>query len=145
MAADRFDRPPDFRLDDYLADAFNIFRGPDGQRHRVRLRFTGEAAKYVAERTWHPTQTTEPTPDGSLVLTFELSHLQEITRWALSWGRDCIVLEPDELRARVAREASESAAHYLHPADQRCKPLPDLHARSDSRRSARTRGDKRCR
>lgn len=139
---ERFDRPGDFRLDAYLADAFGIYRGADGERHRVRLLFTGEAARYVAERTWHPSQAAEPAADGGLILTFELSHLQEIARWALSWGCECLVLEPEELRARVAREASESAARYLHPADQRCKPLPDLHARSDSRRSKPTRGAK---
>jgi proteasome accessory factor B len=116
-----FEPPADFSLDAYLADSFGIFRGADGERHRVRLLFTGEAARYVAERTWHPTQITEPTPDGGLLLTFELSHLQEIMRFALSWGRDCTVLEPEELRARVAREIAESSDRYLHPANELCK------------------------
>lgn len=140
-----FEPPAGFCVEDYLADAFGIFRGADGERHRVRLFFSGKAAKYVAERTWHRSQTTEPTSDGGLIVTLELSHLQEITRWALSWGSDCLVLEPDELRAAVAREVSGSAARYLYPTGQPCKPLAVLDARLDSRRSTRTRGDKRCR
>jgi predicted DNA-binding transcriptional regulator YafY len=84
-----FELPGDFAIDDYLADSFAVLRGPDGERHHVRLRFTGEAVKYVRERTWHPSEKTESAQDGDLVLTFEVSHLREIERWALSWGECC--------------------------------------------------------
>jgi predicted DNA-binding transcriptional regulator YafY len=103
---------PEFRIDDYLARSFGVLRGGDGEVHRVRLRFTGEAVKYVAERTWHPSQVVGPPVDGGLIVEFELGHLREVERWALSWGADCEVLEPIELRRRVAAALATAAGRY---------------------------------
>jgi predicted DNA-binding transcriptional regulator YafY len=105
-----FERPGDFRANAYLAGAFAAMRGGDGERHQVRLRFTGEAARYARERTWHASQSVEECPDGSLVIGLEVSHLREVERWALSWGPGCEVLGPPELRGRVARAAAATAA-----------------------------------
>ncbi|MBX6312542.1 MAG: WYL domain-containing transcriptional regulator [Isosphaeraceae bacterium] len=108
-----FEPPADFRIEDYLARSFTVLRGGDGELHRVRLRFTGEAVKYVRERIWHPSQTTEETAAGDLIVSLEVSHLREVERWALSWGRDCTILEPQALRDRVARHLAEAAARYV--------------------------------
>jgi predicted DNA-binding transcriptional regulator YafY len=110
-----FDPPADFRLDEYLARSLSVMRGGDGERHRVRLRFTGEAIRYVRERIWHASQALEPTPDGGLVLAFELSHLREVERFALSWGADCEVLDPPDLRERMARTLNDAARRYRDP------------------------------
>ncbi|HWE35747.1 MAG TPA: transcriptional regulator [Isosphaeraceae bacterium] len=107
-----FDEPPDFDADSYLAGAFAAMRGGEGERHRVRLRFTGEATRYAREPSWHPSQTAEEGADGSLLIGLEVSHLREVERWALSWGAECEVLEPAELRDRVARAAATTAAIY---------------------------------
>jgi predicted DNA-binding transcriptional regulator YafY len=90
-----FDRPNDFNVADYLDGSFRALRGV-GQHH-VLLRFSTNAAKRVAEKKWHATQTTEPTPDGGLVLRLQLNDLREVKRWVLGWGSDCEVLEPQEL------------------------------------------------
>jgi predicted DNA-binding transcriptional regulator YafY len=79
-----FNPPDGFRIDEYLARSFCVLRGAQGEVHRVRLRFSGEAVKYVRERTWHPSQVLEPTADGGVVVGFELGHLREVERWALS-------------------------------------------------------------
>jgi predicted DNA-binding transcriptional regulator YafY len=81
--------------------------------HRVRLRFTGEAVKYVRERAWHASQVAEPDSCGGLIVGLELGHLREVERWALSWGADCEVLEPAELRGRVASASARAAARYV--------------------------------
>jgi predicted DNA-binding transcriptional regulator YafY len=107
-----FALPDDFHVDAYLARSFCVLRGAAGEAHRVRLRFTGEAARYVRERTWHPSQVLEPTADGGVIVGFELGHLREVERWALSWGADCEVLEPAELRERVAEAAVHAARRY---------------------------------
>jgi predicted DNA-binding transcriptional regulator YafY len=107
-----FTPPAGFRIDEYLRNSFGVLRGREGESHRVRLRFTGEAAKYVAERTWHPSQVLERPRNGEVVVGFELGHLREVEKWALSWGADCEVLEPDELRDRVVRAVTSAAARY---------------------------------
>jgi predicted DNA-binding transcriptional regulator YafY len=37
-------------------------------------------------------------------MPLELSDLQEVMRWVLSWGAECEVLEPAELRTLVMEE-----------------------------------------
>jgi predicted DNA-binding transcriptional regulator YafY len=113
VTEETFDLPADFRIDEYLARSFAVLRGGAGEVHRVRLRFTGEAVKYVRERTWHPSQALEPDAEDGLLVCLEVSHLREVERWALSWGADCEVLEPAELRERVKEELSRAAARYL--------------------------------
>ena len=108
-----FDPPADFRIEDYLARSFAVLRGGEGEVHRVRLRFTGEAVKYVRERAWHASQVAEPDSCGGLVVGLELGHLREVERWALSWGADCEVLESAELRGRVASASARAAARYV--------------------------------
>lgn len=97
------ERPADFSIENYLGHSFRALRG-DGKTHRVRLRFSPAAARYVRERTWHPSQRLASNRDGGLILTFKVGHLLEVKRWALSWGSDCEILEPPELRREVHDE-----------------------------------------
>ena len=64
----------------------------------MALRFPPAVAGRAAEKMWHASQTTELETGGSLRMTLELSDLQEVMRWVLSWGAECAVLEPAELR-----------------------------------------------
>lgn len=97
----RFERPEGFDIEGYLADSFGVLRSSDGAIHTVRLRFTGMAARFVGERTWHRSQLLEPSGDNAIIATYRLGHLRDVEMWALSWGAECEVLEPEELRARV--------------------------------------------
>jgi proteasome accessory factor B len=107
-----FDQPTDFRIDDYLARSFAVLRGAEGELHRVRLRFTADAVRYVRERTWHLSQKQEFTDEGSLVLSLEVGNLRGVERWVLSWGVDCEVLEPAELRTRITVALEETLRRY---------------------------------
>ncbi len=100
---ERFERPADFRIGDYLDASFRSMRGDAGPQ-RVRLRFTGEAARYVKLREWHPSQVIKERRDGSLELTLTVSHLLEVRRWVMGYGPECEVLEPAELREQVRDE-----------------------------------------
>jgi len=104
-------RPAEFEINEYLDTAFRAFRG-QGKPQGVRLHFFEPAARYVRERTWHPSQHIDEQPDGSLILTLSLSHLLEVKRWVLSWGSGCRVLEPEELRSEVAAEVMALRAAY---------------------------------
>ena len=97
-----FDRPADFRVEDYMGGSFRAVRGEG--HHRVVLRFTPEFAGRMAEKTWHPSQTSEGTADGGLLLRFEVSDLREVKRLVMFWGTDCEVLEPNELRDMIFRQ-----------------------------------------
>ena len=53
-----FDRPADFRVEDYLKGSFRAFRGAGD--HHVVLRFKPEVARRFAEKKWHASQALEP-------------------------------------------------------------------------------------
>lgn len=115
MTDSTFEIPADFRIEEYLRDSFGAILGAPGELHQVVIRFQGLAVRYVSERTWHRSQTIETNDNGDLVVSLRVSHLREVERWVLSWGADAEVLEPPELRDRVAAIARETAAQYLRP------------------------------
>jgi predicted DNA-binding transcriptional regulator YafY len=86
------------------------------------LRFSGDAVKYVRERTWHPSQSSEVTPEGDLIVGLVVSHLREVERWVLSWGAECLAVEPVELKDRVARALAEAGGRYMRAAGPSGRP-----------------------
>lgn len=78
----------------------------------VRLRFSPTVSRRVRESQWHLSQQIEEEPDGSCILTLRIGHTLEILPWIRSWGRDCEVLEPPELRSLLAEEYEAAARLY---------------------------------
>lgn len=105
-----FARPREFRVEDYLGESFRVVRGEG--RYRVVLRFTQAFAGRIAEKVWHPTHTTERTDDGGMILRLTVSDLREVVRWVLSWGAECEVLKPAQLRRRVRDEMRKILGKY---------------------------------
>lgn len=112
----RFQRSHDFRLDDHFAGSFGVWAGEGGEKSvfGVKIRFSGFAARVVSERRWHPSQEIEKVEeDGSvIVITLQLSALEDIARWILGFGSQAEVVAPRELRERVAAELKKAAAQY---------------------------------
>src|SRR5262249_20402284 len=59
------------------------------------------APRHLEEKRFHATQTLHPQPDGRTIAEFELTALEEMTSFVLSFGPLAEVLEPAELRERV--------------------------------------------
>lgn len=102
--------PEDFDLVAYLQNSWRIMSGD--QPMDVILRFIPEAAPYVRERTWHPSQQIESGPDGGLALHLRIAEPVEMLPWIRSWGPQVEVIAPDWLRKRVADELKQAAALY---------------------------------
>jgi proteasome accessory factor B len=82
-----------------LRHAFRVWR--DDHVVVVRLLFTGRAARLVADRKWHPSQKLKKEPGGGVIFEAEVAGFGEVVPWVLSFGAECTVLEPEELRERV--------------------------------------------
>jgi predicted DNA-binding transcriptional regulator YafY len=108
---ERFQKPADFQIGAYLDPSFRVVRG-SGPAQLVRLMFSREAARYVRERVWHPTQQIRNCKDGRLEMTLRVNHVLEVKRWVLSWGRECEVLAPAQLRDEVAGELLRALRQY---------------------------------
>lgn len=106
-----FELPPDFDLQEHLGANFGVWSYQEETRKQeiITLRFTGYAARVVAERQWHPSQELTTRKDGSLEMRLQVSGWEELMRWILSWGRHAEVLAPTALRTHIHHEAREVA------------------------------------
>ena len=105
----KFRRPKNFSLAKMLEGSFAVFEG--GRARKVRVRFTGVAARLIGERVWHSTQKLAPDPEG-LILEMRAGLSPDLRQWLLGWGGEAEVLEPEELRTDVARAAAATVAIY---------------------------------
>ncbi len=89
---------------------YGLFSGPE--KHRARLRFTPERARWVADERWHSRQESRHLPDGCFELTVPYSDPRELLGEILRHGPDVEVLEPAELVDAVREHLVEAAAQY---------------------------------
>jgi proteasome accessory factor B len=106
---ERFAYPADYRPADLFDGAFGMHAGP---RTKVRIRFDGVVARYVARRNLHPSQRTEEAPDGAVDLLLEVAGTTELESFVLSFGEHAEVLEPPALRRKIAKVVEKAAARY---------------------------------
>ena len=102
--------PADFDAEAYFQGALSIFRG--GEPQEVRIWFSPRAARWVLERTWHPSQRIEQEPDGSAVLSMTVAPTVEVRNWILGHGSHARVLSPPGLLQEVHQEAEAKVALY---------------------------------
>jgi proteasome accessory factor B len=124
-----FQRPQDFDLHAHMADSFGVFH--EKGNIAIRIRFAPPVSRYVREKRWHTSQRIWPQEDGSTVVEFQLSGIEEIKHWILSFGALAEVLEPPELRRAVAEEAQQLSQLYqaelAQLAKERKSPRPGEH------------------
>ncbi len=94
--------PADFDLNSYLTGLWGITEGPETE---VRLRFCKPVAQLALETRWHPSQSNQPQPDGSVLVTMTTRGPAELSRWLAGYGGHVIVEEPASLRDEVLRLA----------------------------------------
>jgi len=117
LLPDRFDRPEEFVLARYWTESVSVYariipsflatvkvRG-DGLERLAEVIGAAGAADVI-------TQAGPPDEDGWLTLTIRLESLWYGESSILRLGGDAEVLDPPELRKRVASAAREMAAHY---------------------------------
>ncbi len=80
---------------EYFKGTFAVYETP--HQYGVVIEFSGVAAQLVREREWHPSQKLTDLPDGRLRFEVEVSHLDDIWPWVLSWGGEAKVIAPAEL------------------------------------------------
>ena len=98
------------KLDDHFGNSYGIFSGEAKQK--AVLRFTSEAARWVADEVWHPDQKTEVLKDGSVKLTIPYSDPRELTMDILKYSEDVEVLSPKTLRNTIANKLKKATLMY---------------------------------
>jgi len=113
----RFARRPELESDRYSASRFATEYGLEP--YSVALRFDAEKARWIRERTWHPSQSLEEQEDGRVILKMTVAGHGDLFRWILSHGAHVEILAPDWLRERVVEEWRRAVDTYLQPDSRR--------------------------
>ena len=71
---------------------------------KVVVDLSPKVAGNMVETMWHPSQTFTTLADGTVRFTARVAGLDEIMWWVLGIGSNARVVEPKELRERVAAE-----------------------------------------
>jgi len=100
----------DRSLDEYFTRAYGIFSGKAA--HTAVLRFTANAARWIADEQWHPAQQSKALKNGGLELRIPYGDPRELIMDILKYGPDVEVLRPQALRAAVAQRLRAAALRY---------------------------------
>ena len=109
ISDDRFEVPESFDFDSYIGSSFGVIAD---QAVRVRIRFEPRWATYVEERNWHESQVFKKGPGEKIELSMDVGSTPDLRSWILSFGSGAEVLEPEGLRAEVARELEDARVRY---------------------------------
>jgi predicted DNA-binding transcriptional regulator YafY len=106
-----FQRPQDFDPELHYRDRFRALDG--AEVHIVRLQVREEKAPHFRNKTYHPTQQIERTLDsGDIIVSYEVSGLDEIAAFVRAWGPDVTVLAPPALSRRIQRDLHAALEAY---------------------------------
>ncbi|MCC2668471.1 MAG: transcriptional regulator-like protein, partial [Armatimonadetes bacterium] len=91
---------PELAPQGYEAHVFVTERGD--KPYEVVLRFDAYQARWIRERSWHPSQQVDAHPDGGLTLRLTVGGGGDLLRWVLGYGSHVEVVSPPSLRQRPA-------------------------------------------
>ncbi|OHD17301.1 MAG: hypothetical protein A2Y38_25340 [Spirochaetes bacterium GWB1_59_5] len=111
LTNDTYTPPVEEDMTRTLADAWGIWYS-DSDPVDVVLRFSVQVAHRVRETVWHPSQEMTDLPDGRLLWRARIAEPREMFPWIRGWGADVEVMEPAELRQRMAAEAEVLTSIY---------------------------------
>ncbi len=97
-------------LDEYYASSFGIFSGKP--KHLAKLKFSAEAAKWVADEQWHPDQKGQFDINGCYELEIPYSDPRELIQDILKHGPSVEVISSSKLRKQVQKKLEQALAIY---------------------------------
>ena len=109
MTKTAFHKPENF-YDEYKQSRFDKLTGEVAIR--LKVRFTGQAARYVREYESGKAARLSEDGNGGLVFEKDTSLSPEIVRWVLNYGSGAEVLEPVKLKDMLKDEIARMAAMY---------------------------------
>jgi proteasome accessory factor B len=105
-----YEIPSDFNIKKYFKGSFGIYESKEV--YDIKLLITGDSVRYVKEKQWHESQRITEQKDGSIMMEIKVNNLTEIMFWILSLGKDCKVLEPEELKELIINELKGAINNY---------------------------------
>jgi predicted DNA-binding transcriptional regulator YafY len=98
------------QLNEHYADAYGIFAGKATQK--AVIRFSKNAAKWVADELWHSKQESKVLRSGELEMTIPYSDPRELIMDILKYGAEAEVISPKELRNEIKKRFLGALQNY---------------------------------
>ncbi|MBX3291563.1 MAG: WYL domain-containing protein [Acidobacteria bacterium] len=108
-----FQPQKNWNKEDYLRRGFSMTRG--GRLTKVGIVFDSYQAQWIRERQkFHPDETREELPDGSLRIRFKIGEagLEAVARFCLQYAGNCVAEEPTKLREIIRKKLERSIRQY---------------------------------
>lgn len=103
-----FTRPENF-YEDYKENRFHKLVGE--KKIRLKLRFTGDAARFVKEYERSKAHSLYENDEG-LIFERDTTMTPEIIKWILGFGAEVEVLEPEELKDAIRQQVRKLSQMY---------------------------------
>jgi hypothetical protein len=105
--------PKEFSLKDAYSSTWGVWTQPDaGPPERVCLRVAPNVANKFRTTLYHDSQKIGDLADGGAEVHFEVTGIQEMIPWVMSWGGTVEVIEPEWLRHSVVEGLKEALSLY---------------------------------
>ncbi len=101
---------PDFSLEQHKRES-QLFAS-EAPPIEIVAEFDKYAAHWIRLKQVHPSQEIKERADGSLEVKFQVSSMENIMRWILSFGEHARILSPTDLQERVRRAVNRM--NYLY-------------------------------
>jgi predicted DNA-binding transcriptional regulator YafY len=95
-----FTRPDDFEIQTFANRGFALYQH-EREYEEIEWKFSPKVAENVMGTLFHPQQTEEVLPDGSIVIRFKAAGQLEMAWYLYQWGSSVEVLKPESLRMTV--------------------------------------------
>lgn len=110
---EHFEIPKGFDAEEYFGNYFGVIIGEEPED--VKIRVVPDQVKYFRTLPLHGSQRETVQEDGSSVFSYHIAPTFDFVQEILSHGADVEVLEPIELRERIADNVAEMASRYGLP------------------------------
>ncbi|MCC6328785.1 MAG: WYL domain-containing transcriptional regulator [Acidobacteria bacterium] len=109
-----FEKQKSWHADEYLQTGFSMMRG--GRLTSVEIHFDAFQAQWIRERHFfHPEESREELPDGSLRLSFKIGEkaLKAVARFCLTYSGHCRAEKPNKLKALIREKLRKGLSLHV--------------------------------
>lgn len=92
-------------------NVFGIYASDQEPEH-VKVWFAAEIAPFIREESRHASQKLTENSDGSLLFEVDVAEPEEVLWWALRWGGNFEIIEPQWLRDEAIKTIRKMAQRY---------------------------------
>jgi len=110
-------RRGDYSFKERHKDSFGVFTG--SETTKIQIKFAKRIAKYIEEPPWVSQGKISKLTNGNILYEINTSYPQEAMWWALQWGAEAEILEPEWLREEVVKTVRGMIEVYSTDSKQR--------------------------